>query len=88
VLTTLSKKAMPVTATVPRHYHDHARAVRLWPTLCRFLRVGRRSDDMFIIRGVNVFPRSRECAAASGRYSAALPDRPDREKSLDHMEVR
>ena len=44
----------------------------------RIRRIGRRSDDMFIIRGVNVFPvADRGGAAGRRRHAAALPDHPD-----------
>ena len=52
-------------------------------------RIGRRSDDMFIIRGVNVFPSQVETAllAVEGtlpHYQIVLT----REKGLDEMEVQ
>ena len=90
VLTTLSKKAMPVTRY---RTHDITTITRepcaCGRTLCRFLRVGRRSDDMFIIRGVNVFPSQVESALL--QVEGTLPHYQivlTREKSLDHMEVQ
>jgi phenylacetate-CoA ligase len=90
VLTTLSKKAMPIIryrtrdiTTLIRHRCDCGR------TLCRFLRVGRRSDDMFIIRGVNVFPGQVESALL--QVEGTLPHYQivlNREKGLDDMEVQ
>ena len=90
VLTTLSKDAMPmiryrtrdVTAIVPEPCAC-GRSVR------RIHRIGRRSDDMFIIRGVNVFPSQVETAllAVEGtlpHYQIVLT----REKGLDEMEVK
>jgi len=90
VLTTLSKDAMPmiryrtrdVTSIVPEPC-SCGRTVR------RIRRIGRRSDDMFIIRGVNVFPSQVETAllAVEGtlpHYQIVL----SREKGLDEMEVR
>ena len=58
-------------------------------TLRRIRRIGRRSDDMFIIRGVNVFPSQIETAllAVEGtlpHYQIILT----REKGLDEMEVQ
>ena len=58
-------------------------------TLRRIRRIGRRSDDMFIIRGVNVFPSQVETAllAVEGtlpHYQIVLT----REKGLDEMEVQ
>ena len=90
VLTTLSKQAMPmiryrtrdITALDPR-------ACPCGRTLRRIRRIGRRSDDMFIIRGVNVFPSQIETAllAVEGtlpHYQIILT----REKGLDEMEVQ
>jgi phenylacetate-CoA ligase len=58
-------------------------------TLRRIRRIGRRSDDMFIIRGVNVFPSQVETALLSvegtlPHYQIVLT----REKGLDEMEVQ
>lgn len=66
VLTTLSKKAMPliryrtrdITALIPER-------CACGRTIRRIRRIGRRSDDMFIIRGVNVFPSQVETALLS-----------------------
>ena len=90
VLTTLAKKAMPmiryrtrdITAFIPEPC-GCGRSIR------RVRRIGRRSDDMFIIRGVNVFPSQIESAllAAEGtlpHYQIVLT----REKGLDEMEVQ
>ena len=77
VLTTLTKQAMPmiryrtrdITAIIPE-------PCACGRTLRRIRRIGRRSDDMFIIRGVNVFPVADRDGAAGGRgHAAALPDR-------------
>jgi phenylacetate-CoA ligase len=89
VLTTLSKQAMPmiryrtrdITALIPG-------PCRCGRTLRRIRRIGRRSDDMFIVRGVNVFPSQIETAllAVEGtlpHYQIVLT----REKGLDEMEV-
>jgi phenylacetate-CoA ligase len=90
VLTTLSKQAMPmiryrtrdVTALLPE-------PCACGRTLRRVRRISRRSDDMFIVRGVNVFPSQVETAllAVEGtlpHYQIILT----REKGLDEMEVR
>jgi phenylacetate-CoA ligase len=90
VLTTLSKQAMPmiryrtrdVTTLVPEQC-----ACGL--TLRRIRRIGRRSDDMFIIRGVNVFPSQVEIALL--RVEGTLPHYQivlTRDKGLDQMEVK
>jgi phenylacetate-CoA ligase len=90
VLTTLSKIAMPIiryrtrdiTAFVPGE-------CPCGRTLRRIRRIGRRSDDMFIIRGINVFPSQIEAAllAVEGtlpHYQIILT----RDKGLDEMEVQ
>jgi phenylacetate-CoA ligase len=90
VLTTLSKDAMPmiryrtrdVTSIIPE-------PCACGRTIRRIRRIGRRSDDMFIIRGVNVFPSQVETAllAVEGtlpHYQIVLT----REKGLDEMEVK
>jgi phenylacetate-CoA ligase len=58
-------------------------------TLSRFLRVGRRTDDMFIIRGINVFPAQVETALL--QVEGTLPHYQiilTRDKGLDQMEVQ
>ena len=63
VLTTLSKLAMPmiryrtrdITALIPG-------ACACGRSLRRMRRIGRRSDDMLIVRGVNVYPSQVEAA--------------------------
>jgi phenylacetate-CoA ligase len=90
VLTTLSKLAMPMiryrTRDITSIYTEPCPCGR---TVRRIRRIGRRSDDMFIIRGVNVFPSQVEAAlmAAEGtlpHYQIVLT----REKGLDQMEVQ
>lgn len=89
VLTTLSKKAMPmiryrtrdITALISEPC-DCGRTIR------RMRRIGRRSDDMFIIRGVNVYPSQVEAAllAVEGtlpHYQIILT----RAQGLDQMAV-
>lgn len=90
VLTTLSKKAMPMiryrTHDITSIYPDTCNCGR---TLRRIKRISRRSDDMFIIRGVNVFPSQVEAAlltveGTSPHYQIVLT----RKKGLDQMEVQ
>jgi phenylacetate-CoA ligase len=89
VLTTLSKRAMPViryrTRDITAFVPGPSRCGR---TIRRMRRIGRRSDDMFIIRGVNVFPSQIEAAllAVEGtlpHYQIILT----REKGLDQITV-
>ena len=90
VLTTLSKQAMPMI-----RYRTHD-ITRLLPgrcacgrTLRRIARIGRRSDDMLIIRGVNVFPSQVETALLT--VDGALPHFQiilTRNQGLDQMEVQ
>jgi len=90
VLTTLSKQAMPMI----RYRTRDITSLRAEPCSCgrtirRIRRIGRRSDDMFIIRGVNVFPSQVEAGllAVEGtlpHYQIVLT----REKGLDEMEVQ
>jgi phenylacetate-CoA ligase len=89
VLTTLSKRAMPMI----RYRTRDITAIIPEPCACgrtvrRIERIGRRSDDMFIIRGVNVFPSQVEAAllAVEGtlpHYRILLT----RDKGLDQMTV-
>jgi phenylacetate-CoA ligase len=86
VLTALTKEAMPViryrTRDLTRLLPGNGRAMR------RMERIKGRSDDMLIIRGVNVFPSQIEAALAG--EEALAPHyilevtRPDR---LDELEV-
>ena len=61
VLTTLSKQAMPMiryrTRDITMIYPDTCPCGR---TIRRIRRISRRSDNMFIIRGVNVYPSQIE----------------------------
>jgi len=90
VLTTLSKQAMPM---IRYRTHDITAfvdgPVDCGRTLRRIRRIKNRSDDMFIIRGVNVFPSQIEAAmlAIDGtlpHYQIVLT----RTKGLDEVEVR
>ncbi len=61
VLTTLSKKAMPMIRYRTRDITSiFAEPCPCGRTIRRIRRISRRSDDMFIIRGVNVFPSQIE----------------------------
>ena len=90
VLTTLSKQAMPMI----RYRTRDLTAIDPTPCACgrtirRIRRIGRRSDDMFIIRGINVFPSQVEAALL--QVEGALPHYQivlSREKGLDEMEVQ
>ncbi len=89
VLTTLSKQAMPmiryrtrdITSIIPE-------ACPCGRTIRRIQRIGLRTDDMLIIRGVNLFPSQIEAAlmAVEGtlpHYQIILT----REKGLDQVSV-
>ena len=90
VFTTLSKLAMPMIRYRTRDITSLvAEPCPCGRTIRRIQRVGRRSDDMFIIRGVNVFPSQVETAllAVEGtlpHYQIVLT----RQKGLDQMEVQ
>ena len=90
VLTTLSKQAMPIlryrthdiTRVIPEQC-DCGRSIR------RIARISRRSDDMLIIRGVNVFPSQIEAALL--KVEQTLPHYQiivRREREMDEMEIR
>jgi len=90
VVTTLSKQAMPMiryrTRDITAIVTEPCRCGR---TLRRIRRIGRRSDDMLIIRGVNVYPSQIESAllAVEGtlpHYQIILT----RVKGLDQMEIQ
>jgi phenylacetate-CoA ligase len=87
VFTSLSKEAMPIvryrTRDLTRLLPGSARTMR------RMAKITGRSDDMMIIRGVNVFPSQIEeqilgCAALGPHYQIELT-RPDR---LDQVRIR
>ena len=90
VLTTLSKEAMPI---IRYRTHDITRVI---PEPCgcgrslrRIERISRRSDDMLIIRGVNVFPSQIEAALL--KVEQTLPHYQiivRREREMDDMEIR
>ena len=90
VITALSKQAMPVI----RYRTRDITAIDVRPCACgrnlrRIRRISRRSDDMFIIRGVNVFPSQIEAALL--RVEGTLPHYQivlTRVTDLDEMEVQ
>jgi phenylacetate-CoA ligase len=89
VLTTLSKQAMPMiryrTRDITMLITGQCACGR---TMRRIGRIGRRSDDMLIIRGVNVFPSQVESALL--QIEGTLPHYQivlTREQGLDQMEV-
>ena len=90
VLTTLCKRAMPMiryrTRDITSLAADKCPCGR---TLRRICRIGRRSDDMLIIRGVNLYPSQIEAALL--KVEGTLPHYAiivDRDKGLDTLEVQ
>jgi len=90
VFTTLTKEAFPLiryrTRDLSRLMKEPCRCGR---TLLRMERVSGRSDDMLIIRGVNVFPSQIESIllgieGLEPHYELIV----DREGSLDTLEIR
>ncbi|QPS80203.1 phenylacetate--CoA ligase [Delftia lacustris] len=87
VFTSLSKEAMPIV-----RYRTRDLTRLLAPTSRSFRRMGKivgRSDDMLIIRGVNLFPTQIEeivlqNAQLSGQYQMVVT----REGNLDRLAVR
>lgn len=90
VLTTLGKQAMPMIRYRTRDITAlTAERCECGRTLRRIKRISRRSDDMFIIRGVNVYPSQIETALL--KVEGTLPHYQivlTREKGLDQMEVQ
>ncbi|MDD5351372.1 MAG: phenylacetate--CoA ligase [Chthoniobacteraceae bacterium] len=90
VITTLSKEAMPV---IRYRTHDITHVIAE-PCSCgrslrRIARIARRSDDMLIIRGVNVFPSQIEAALL--KVEKTLPHYQiivRRDRDMDEMEIR
>ncbi len=90
VLSTLAKEAMPML-----RYRTHD-ITTILPEKCqcgrtirRISRISRRSDDMFIIRGVNIYPSQIETALL--KVANTLPHYLiilSREKGLDQIEVQ
>ena len=90
VLTTLSKQAMPMIRYRTRDISALMPGVcRCGRSLRRIRRIGRRSDDMLIIRGINVFPSQIETVLL--QVEGTLPHYQivlTREHGLDQMEVQ
>ena len=87
VFTTLTKEALPViryrTRDLTRQLPPTARAMR------RMGKIVGRSDDMLIIRGVNLFPTQiEEIVLAHGQLSGQYQLIVTREGNLDAVEVR
>ena len=87
VFTTLTKEALPVI-----RYRTRDLTRLLPPTARSMRRMGKivgRSDDMLIIRGVNVFPTQiEEIVLAHGQLSGQYQLVVTREGNLDDVEVR
>jgi phenylacetate-CoA ligase len=90
VLTTLCKRAMPMiryrTHDITALSEDKCTCGR---SLRRILRIARRSDDMLIIRGINLYPSQIEAALLA--VEGTLPHYQiivDRQKGLDEVEVQ
>jgi len=90
VLTTLSKQAMPM---IRYRTHDVTRLLSepcpCGRTLRRIERIRRRTDDMLVLRGVNVFPSQIEAALLEAEgtlphYQIVLTT----ERGLDRLEVQ
>ncbi|MFO7955927.1 MAG: phenylacetate--CoA ligase [Candidatus Brocadiia bacterium] len=90
VFTTITKTGMPVirfrTRDITRLHKEKCACGR---TTCRMERVAGRTDDMLIIRGVNVFPSQIESIllgieGTEPHYQIMV----DRKGALDDMEVR
>jgi len=84
VLTSLSKEALPVI-----RYRTRDRTRLLPPTargMRRLARINGRTDDMLIIRGVNVYPSQlEELILKSGSFSPAYLIEVEREGHLDRL---
>ncbi|MDO5553895.1 MAG: phenylacetate--CoA ligase [Planctomycetia bacterium] len=90
VFTTLTKRAMPMlryrTRDITRIINEPCKCGR---TIRRIQRISHRSDDMFIIRGVNVFPGQIEAALLG--MEGTLPHYQiilTRDNGLDNIEVQ
>jgi phenylacetate-CoA ligase len=87
VFTTLTKEALPIV-----RYRTRDLTRLLPPTSRAFRRMGKivgRSDDMLIIRGVNVFPTQiEEIVLAHPQLSGQYQLQVRREGHLDEVEVR
>ncbi len=89
VFTCIGKEALPLiryrTHDISALYHDKCECGR---TTVRMAKPRGRSDDMLIIRGVNVFPSQVEYALTQLGFGANYQIVVDRKNNLDIMEVR
>ncbi|MBR2425375.1 MAG: phenylacetate--CoA ligase [Lentisphaeria bacterium] len=89
VFTTLTKRAIPMIRYRTRDItHIRTDVCSCGRTIRRIAQIGRRSDDMFIIRGVNVFPSQIETAIM--KVESVLPVYQiilTRSHGLDNVEV-
>ncbi|NLO33706.1 MAG: phenylacetate--CoA ligase [Candidatus Hydrogenedentes bacterium] len=89
VLTTLSKQAMPMIRYRTRDITSlETECCPCGRTIRRMRRISRRSDDMFIIRGINVYPSQIETAllaveGTSPHYQIVLTN----DGTMDDVEV-
>src|SRR6201993_1099782 len=86
VLTSLTKEAFPVI-----RYRTRDRTRLLPPTaraMRRLARIGGRTDDMLIVRGVNVFPSQlEELILKSGAFAPAYLIEVERDGHLDRLTI-
>jgi phenylacetate-CoA ligase len=90
VFTSLTREAMPVLRYRTR---DISRIVSREKCACgrthlRLDRITGRTDDMLIVKGVNVFPSQIETVLLNRGYAANYQIVVDREKHSDRIEVR
>jgi phenylacetate-CoA ligase len=90
VFTSITKEAFPVIRYRTRDLSVlHPEPCRCGRTLARMGRIQGRSDDMLIIRGVNVFPSQIESVIMeSGRFEPHYQLVVDRIGTLDQLTVR
>ena len=88
-LTTITKEGMPLlryrTHDISRLIYEKCSCGR---TLVRMEKVRRRSDDMLIIRGVNVFPSQIETVLINQGYAANYQIIVDRVNHTDTLDVQ
>ncbi|MCC6144517.1 MAG: phenylacetate--CoA ligase [Candidatus Hydrogenedentes bacterium] len=90
VLTTLSKKAMPMIRYRTRDITSlHTEPCPCGRSIRRMRRISARTDDMLIIRGINIYPGQIEagllaCDGASPHYQIVLTN----DGALDQLEVQ
>jgi phenylacetate-CoA ligase len=90
VFTTITKEAFPVIRYRTRDLSVlHAEPCRCGRTLVRMGRIQGRSDDMLIIRGVNVFPSQIESVIIeAGHFEPHYQLVVDRTGNMDQLTVR